>query len=241
MSNVKKALLGIIGDKILQPAMVKSVMALSEHFRLIDLESKVFGTYVWRPGEKIQINTGDWNVRTYTPLSIEPAKSQLRFLAFIHGNGPGSHWVQNLKSGETCQFMGPRSSLKIPEDTKSVVFFGDETSFAAAATLQRSAGPIHSSRFVFEVNSVHESRSVCEGINLQENCTFIEKKSESGHLSEILKTLQGAIATLPGFQCVLTGNAKSIQYIREHLIKDKVPVRQMNVKAYWAQGKEGID
>ena len=42
MSKIKKALLGLVGDKILQPARIQSVEVISEHFKLIDLFSPLF-------------------------------------------------------------------------------------------------------------------------------------------------------------------------------------------------------
>jgi NADPH-dependent ferric siderophore reductase len=40
---------------------------------------------------------------------------------------------------------------------------------------------------------------------------------------------------------VLTGNASSIQQLRQHLRKLDVPARRVIAKAYWATGKVGLD
>jgi len=241
MSKIKKTLLGLLGDKILEPAQVKSVEVVSEHFRLITLESPAFRQSLWKPGEKIQINTGEWNVRTYTPLSIDNGKGRLKILAFIHGNGPGSQWASQVKSCDTCQFLGPRSSLNLSENPQSLFLFGDETSLAVAATFKEHLGNQAYYHFMFEVSDAVECGTVCERLGILEYSTFITKTPEGSHLAVVCREIQSATRTARPTQLVLTGNAKSIQTLRTQLREEGAPPLPMKAKAYWALGKEGID
>lgn len=225
--SIKKALLGLVGDKILHPARIQSVEVLSENFRLVELFSPVFAKTPWSPGEKIQLNIGDWNVRTYTPLSIDQDKKILRILVFLHGHGPGSIWGSQAKVGDTVQFLGPRSSLTI---TETPVLFGDETSIAVATTFQKQ---FPAARFVFEVSSVTECFGVCKRLGLT-NFNLIEKSNDGSHLKEVFESLQGPE------KLILTGSARSIQNLQT-LSRQANISRVTKNKAYWATGKAGLD
>ena len=179
------------------------------------------------PGEKIQLNIGDWNVRTYTPLSIDQTKKVLRILVFIHGQGPGSMWASKVKIGDIVQFLGPRSSLTIDE---TPLLFGDETSLAVATTFQKK---FPQARFVFEASAVTECYAVCKKLGLT-SFTLIEKSSDQSHLTEVFEKLQGPE------KLVLTGSARSIQTLQMK-VRAANTLSILKNKPYWAFGKAGLD
>lgn len=241
MSKIKKTILGLVGDTFLETAQVASVEVVSDHFRLIALQSPSFKKSPWQPGEKIQINVGEWNVRTYTPLSIDADKSELKILAYIHGNGPGSRWASQVKAGDACQFLGPRASLSLMPDSPSIFLFGDETSFAVASTFIRHLGEEANYHFIFEVSSHSESQKVCERLGILNHSTLITKDAADSHLHFVCQEIKNARYAVKKTQLFLTGNAKSIQYLRSLLRAESQPLLPMKAKAYWALGKEGID
>jgi NADPH-dependent ferric siderophore reductase len=241
MSAVKRAILGFVGETFLTAARVAEVTAPSEHFRFIDLVSKDLVGTRWRPGDKVQINVGDWNVRTYTPLSIDAVAGRLRILAFAHGAGPGSIWARAVKADAGCHLLGPRGSLALGDATAPTVLFGDETSFAVASNLETQLGTRSPARFVFEVTAPAESRLILEQLGLAERATLVDKRADGSHLDAAARAVRQALAELATSELVLTGNAGSIQRLRKQLKNEGVSLRQSKTKAYWAHGKEGLD
>jgi ferric-chelate reductase (NADPH) len=241
MSVIKKAFLNAIGNKVFEPARIASVADISEHFRLVVIEAPSFKEAPWNPGEKIQINTGDWNVRTYTPISTDAALGQMKILVYMHGNGPGSKWASVLNAGQECQVMGPRTSLDFSKVEGQLVFAGDETSFGVCLSYQNKMGSTSGAKYFFEVNSVEESTKVLNWINLS-SFTLVQKQTDGSHLKAISEKIAGEVVGRAGAVLMLTGHAQSIERIRAELkAKNISPTAGGKTKVYWSDGKVGID
>ncbi|UPJ54205.1 siderophore-interacting protein [Bradyrhizobium sp. 200] len=222
----------------MRPARVAAVETLSPHFRLADLEGEALRNVAWTAGQKVQVSMGSGLcARTYTPMSWDADSGRTRMLTFAHGDGPGSRWASGLREGDTCQFFGPRRSLDLSGPESPVVLFGDETSFGLAAALRDSplgAGALH----VFEASDVAESRPVLEAIGLGQ-ATLIERIADDAHLAAAEAEMLRLAAS--GAHFVLTGKASSIQRLSRALKAVGVVSSRMKTKAYWAQGKIGLD
>ena len=223
---------------LMRPARVTAVETLSPHFRLVDLEGEALRNVAWTIGQKVQVAIGSGlSARTYTPMSWHSDKGRTRMLTFSHGDGPGSRWASGLREGDTCQFFGPRRSLDLSGLAAPVVLFGDETSFGLAAALRdspRGDGAIH----VFEASDVAESRLVLEAIGLGQ-ATLIERIADDAHLAAAEAEVLRLAAS--GAHFVLTGKASSIQRVSRALKAVGVESQRLKTKAYWAEGKVGLD
>lgn len=223
---------------LMRPAYIAAVDQLSPHFRLIDLKGDALKDVSWAVGQKIQIAMGaGLTARTYTPILWDAEGVGARLLAFAHGDGPGSLWASTLQAGDTCQFFGPRRSLDLSGLEAPIILFGDETSFALGAALRNMP---QSARItcVFEASASTEALPVLEAIGLGD-AVLIERLPEDGHLAaaeaEVVRHASG------GGAFILTGKASSIQRISRALKAAGVGSSRMNVKAYWAPGKRGMD
>jgi ferric-chelate reductase (NADPH) len=238
VSGLKRAILGMVGTRITAPARVEAVEAVSEHFRLIELVAEDLKSAVWQPAARIQIDTGDWEMRTYTPLSIDAASGRVRVLAFVHGDGAGSTWAGSVKPGDATHFTGPRRSLDLRGVSEPTVFFGDETSLAAARTLQAHLASDKATRLVFEVSSVTEALVVARRLELRDH-RFFERRQGDAHLPEVVRALQGSLDEIAAKHLVMTGNGRSVQAIRKSLRPG--PGVKHHTKAYWVPGKSALD
>ena len=223
---------------LMRPARVAAIETLSPHFRLVQLEGEALRNVDWTAGQKVQVSMGSGlSARTYTPMSWDADSGRTRILTFAHGDGPGSRWASGLREDDTCQFFGPRRSLDLSGLKSPVVLFGDETSFGLAAALRdclQTDGAIH----VFEASDVAESRPVLEAIGLGE-AALIERTGNDAHLAAAEAEVLRLAAS--GAHFVLTGRALSIQRISRALKAVGVVSSRVKTKAYWAQGKVGLD
>lgn len=221
----------------MHPARVAAVETLSPHFRLVELQGEALCTLDWTVGQKIQVAVGTGlTARTYTPMAWDKARGTTRFLAFAHGEGPGSRWTLELKRGDDCRFMGPRRSLDLSALGGPALLFGDETGFGLAAALRSTPGapdviPL------FETFDVAESRRVLDALGLAE--ARLVPRDGDRHLAGI----EAEMASLAqaGASLVLTGKASSIQRVSRALKAAGIPSSRMKAKAYWAEGKTGLD
>ena len=225
---------------LMRPARIAAAEVLSPHFRLVDLEGEALKGVAWVVGQKLQIAmcTG-LTARTYTPMSWGAEQGRTRLLAFAHGDGPGSRWIDGLRDGDMCQFFGPRRSLDLSGLSAPLVLFGDETSFALAAALLATPGlPGLNATCMFEATDVAESRPVLEVIGLG-SATLIARGTGDAHLGAVAAELSSH--SEGGAHFVLTGKAQSIQHVSRALKTAGVGSSRIRAKAYWAPGKTGLD
>jgi ferric-chelate reductase (NADPH) len=236
---LKKAILSAVGGKVAAQARVEAVERVSEHFRLIDILSRGLKNSAWEPGAKMQLDTGGWEMRTYTPISIDAAAERVRILAYGHGHGPASKWAMSVEAGDATHIIGPRPSLALADLNSPAIFFGDETSFAAAKTLQVHLGSNVRSHYVFEAKSREEAQAVVERLELNDTA-LVAIRSDRSHLNDVVEILRAAITATATHRLVLTGSGLSIQSIRTALRTAHLSDIEFQVAAYWAPNKVGL-
>ncbi len=160
------------------------------------------------------------------------------FLFFLHGSGPGSEWAATLREGDQCQLTGPQDSLDLTGIKEPVLFFGDETSIAAAQALRLAQhGP--DDQYLFEVSSLIESEEVLRCLGFT-NARLFQRSPDNAHLSEIESVLMNASSRLGLPQWIFTGKAQSIQVLRNRLRARLVFFHRPRIRAYWAEAKSGL-
>src|SRR5689334_14495031 len=222
--------------KKMLPAQVEAVEWIGERFRLVDILAEGCRGAKWQPGAKLKIDIGDDMTRTFTPIAINAKSGRVRILAYIHGESPASQWASAIAVGDNIGTSAPRSSLDLNELSSAVVFFGDETSFGAAKTLQLHLGSDFSACCVFETRHPQQVEAVVERLELA-NIALVQIREDRSHLGEIAHRLRKALADLSTPHLVLTGNGRSIQAVRAALQANNATEIEYLVKAYWTPGK----
>lgn len=121
-----------------------------------------------------------------------------------------------------------------------VLFFGDETSLAAAQALHFCCKDALRIRFILEVTAPREVKIAAAKLGL-EDVTLFEKDHTGTYLEKIVTRLVEDAFELGAPQWVFTGQARSIQSIRKRLRAAGIESSSSKVKAYWSPGKTGMD
>jgi NADPH-dependent ferric siderophore reductase len=223
---------------MMRQASIVAAESLADRFKLITLEGEALSNVAWIPGQKIQISMGSAFVaRTYTPIAWNGSAGRTCILAFEPGHGPGSDWVRNVEPGDRCNLFGPRTSLDLRGVTSPLALFGDETSIGLAYALSH-AKPDRAMSFVFEVDDVSAARQVLQKLDL-DHVELIARQPDDAHLDAMDAKLPQFLAANMSF--VLTGKASTVQRLRQSLKLYADPRTAVLTKAYWAQGKSGLD
>ena len=136
MSTIKKLLVRVLGPFILSKSKVITNEQLSPHFHLLTIQGKQLKKE-WMPGQKIQVQLKNDQIRSYTPCSWDSKAGVMQTLVYMHGKGPGALWARDVKAQNKIIIMGPKKSLSLSQDTKTVYFFGDETTFGLAHAVKK--------------------------------------------------------------------------------------------------------
>lgn len=220
----------------LTPTSVAKIESISANFRVIEIQSEDLKQKNWQPGSKIQIDVGGMQFRTFTPIKLDSRAGHLTFLVYRRNGHPATLWIDSLKEGSRADIFGPRSSLDFSQYEGRNLFFGDETSIGAATAFREQN---QNSQIFLEVNSLEETRVALSRLRM-ESCTLIQRSDDDSHLEKLMDDVVLANSTQAFSTAVLTGRARSIQNLRKQ-IKSKNILAKVVVRAYWADGKKGLD
>ncbi|KOS06453.1 hypothetical protein AM493_10710 [Flavobacterium akiainvivens] len=214
---------------------VSSTEMLSPSLKKIRLVGDV-SLLDFREGYYMDFRVTDTDVRRYSPTFIDAQTGMLELLVHLHGNGPGNAFMGALKPGDTVDVAQPRGHKYYDDSVEKYVFFGDETSLAAAMSFYRSFK--HNGqqfRFYFELDE--ENKGVPQLLGL-ENCVVLRKDGSCTDPKRIgsLSVFQDAGWHDAVF--VLTGNVKSVQAFRKAL--KGVARGKVHTQGYWLEGKKGL-
>lgn len=218
----KALILSTAGRLVLLHSKVTQVSPLSSSFVRFDVHGEELRAKTWTPGDKAQILIPPREaVRTFTPFDWRDGKAS--FLGFVHGASPASNWLRRMKAGDPVNFL-EQPSLDVSATQGPLLVVGDETSIAVARAFSERREVI----FALEAGDVEATREICARLGLTRG--EIVPRGDLDALSNHVKTHTDAGATP-----VFTGRASTIQQIKKGL-KLKGPT-----KAYWADGKRGLD
>lgn len=215
-------------------ATVTNHQSLGMGMYRITLEGPALCGVQWTPGDKIQVQMGQALVtRTYTPIRWDAHAGQTEFIAHAHASGPGSEWVRLASRGQTCKVMGPRSSLSTHKAPQADwLLLGDETAIGLGLACQTR----HS---FLETRNATEAHDLCAALGLP--ATTYSSQPDDSHLPLLLQDALAHARVRPDTCFLLAGRARSVQWLLKALKGQGIASSRLNTKAYWADGKVGLD
>jgi len=222
----------LVTSLFFRQAQVAGNVELAPALHRITLEGEALRGVAWAPGDKLQIRLGQGlQTRTYTPIEWDPDAGRTAFLAQTLSPGPGSQWTARAKPGDKVEVMGPRKSLLLNEiNSKDGVVLGDETALGLALAWRAD-------RVVLEVGDPKSLAPICEAFGW--HCTLLAKQADGKHLHAMEDAMWNGVTGQTHF--LLVGRASTVQRLHRRLRADGVQARRIHTKAYWADGKVGLD
>jgi ABC-2 type transport system permease protein len=223
-------------------AVITAVGDHGPHLRTIELQGDALKNATWMPGHKIQVRTqpAGLTMRTYTPTAWDSSAGTARLFVYHHGSGPGSTWTAGVSPGDRCQIFGPRPALRLDGVAESILFVGDETSFASVAAWCATHPGGQPVAQLFEVNDPDESAGALRALGLPD-AQYVARRMGSSHLDELSSAVIDALRTDPDAALCLTGKAQTIARLRHSVKAAGFAKRPTRVKAYWDENRKGLD
>ncbi|GAA1850144.1 hypothetical protein GCM10009836_32410 [Pseudonocardia ailaonensis] len=219
------------GSLLSTAAEVTGVDRSVPRFVRVVLRAPAFRKAKWVPGAKLQMlpKAGAFSPRTFTPVRWDVEAGETELIGYTHGDGPASVWFGAVEPGAVARVFGPRRSLDLPALTGPVLFLGDESSVALACALRHVTQDV---RHVFEATDPAALEAVLGALGLAGD--VVPKGAE------VLKSVRKAVPEGP-FDLVASGDAATVHALRRDVRGWERAPRKISGKAYWAQGRTGLD
>ncbi|MFG2049355.1 siderophore-interacting protein [Micromonospora sp. NPDC048935] len=236
MPGLAERLADLASGVMLDDAHVTGLSRLSPEFIRMTLSAEAFRKATWVPGAKLQLRPrrGSMSLRTYTPTSWDAVRGVTELVAYTHGDGPAGQWFERVAEGQSCGVFGPRRSIDLRGATGPVLFVGDETSVALALALRTV--PAETSH-VFEARDPRALTDVLAQLGITERVAVVPKDARR---VELLQHCRAAAVQAP-YTLVVTGDAATVHAVRRDSRGWERKPRQVMGKAYWAEGRTGLD
>jgi len=188
-------------------------------------------------GYAVFIRINDTEYRNYTVSETNLEQGTLEIIFHLHGNGPGSHFIDKLKIGNQIRIGVPRGKKMYDQSAEKHLIFGDETSLGLAKSLHRKMDEDQKLYFFyFELDDINSH--VPEHIGLKNYIVF--PKNSIFKNSKLLDNLPiFKLGNWNNANFILTGNANSIQIIRTAL-KTRSCIGKIYSQGFWLENKAGL-
>jgi len=225
--SAKGKLFRLLGG-LLTDCRVTGVQRLGTAFRLVEFQTTTpFGAQA-RPGDKVQVLLPNDDVRTYSPVRwTQEGASAL--LVFLHGDTPSTRWAEQVQVGDTLRLAGPSRSLTLSDG--SITLLGDETSLGMMASYAQ-ARPAQV-RLLVEVGPDVDIKPVLAELGLSHAEVALRGRGQARGAA-----LTAALRGVDGL-CGITGGGELVQQARAALRAQGST--SIKVKAYWVEGRVGLD
>ncbi|MEM7017368.1 MAG: siderophore-interacting protein [Pseudomonadota bacterium] len=221
------------------PVRVTHTEMLDSQLKCVRFQGDLSGTN-YAVGHVIEFRVGDRDFRHYTPALYDEEQGICEVLFYLHGLGPGSDWVEQLKVGTTTNLMGPGGKMVLVAEQTQHVLFGDESSLGLVRGLFK-ATELNGSHCeaVLELDETHQHWPK----QLEMNATVVEKSAQAPAVGMLNWLEQLSSEQWQAFQLAtfyLTGRAQSIQGIKKTLKARGIANKQIQTMPYWADNKRGL-
>lgn len=227
-------------------ARIVHVERLGSSARLIRLAAPELEGLAWTPGQHVRVLvTGPLNaltdllhmtLRSYSIWSHRGP--ELELCVYEHEDeGPGALWAQSVQPGDEISFRRPEGRLVLDPDAPYHLFVGEETASVPFAAMLRALPSGTNAFGVIEVDTPDDR------IALPDSITWTYRAGGTAASSEGLVTALRELK-LPGKPGIayVAGEARTIQMVRKHLVKDRDwPRRNVVTKPFWTPGRRGMD
>ncbi|WP_415961117.1 siderophore-interacting protein [Streptomyces sp. 021-4] len=168
--------------------------------------------------------------RDYTPRRVDAQAGELHLDFVVHGDGPAEAWSAAAREGDELWFVGPKSSLRLPERLDWIQLVGDETALPAIGRFLDER-PLDAPAHVLVTVSDESAR---QELALREGDTVTWVVAEPGDAA----ALETAVRALPveageGYVWA-AAESRALLPVRRYLQRErKLPKDRLNVTGYW--------
>ncbi|MFB7651100.1 MULTISPECIES: siderophore-interacting protein [unclassified Streptomyces] len=168
--------------------------------------------------------------RDYTPRRVDAAAGEIDLDFVVHGDGPAATWAASAREGDELWFVGPKSSLRLPERLDWILLVGDETALPAIGRFLDER-PVDAPAHVLVTVPDDSAR---QELALRDGDTVTWVVAEPGDAA----ALEAAVRELPaphgeGYAWA-AAESRALLPVRRYLRRERgLPKDRLNITGYW--------
>ncbi|UJP09298.1 siderophore-interacting protein [Microbacterium sp. KUDC0406] len=168
--------------------------------------------------------------RDYTPRRVELDAGEIALDFVRHGDGPAATWAETAQPGDELCFVGPKSSVRLPDDIDWMVLIADETGLPAVGRFLEERpveAPVH-------VLVTVGDESAVQGLDVREGDT-IRWVVADGADAAALETAVRALPVPDGAGYVwAAAESRALLPVRRYYQRElKLAKDRLNITGYW--------
>ncbi|MFI8945125.1 siderophore-interacting protein [Streptomyces sp. NPDC053750] len=168
--------------------------------------------------------------RDYTPRRVDVGAGEFDLDFVVHGDGPAAAWAASAREGDELWFVGPKSSLRLPDGLDWIFLIGDETALPAIGRFLDER-PLDAPAHVLVTVPDDSAR---QDLALRDGDTVTWVVAEPGDAA----ALEAAVRALPapageGYAWA-AAESRALLPVRRYLQRErKLPKDRLNITGYW--------
>lgn len=191
-------------------------------------------------GWAVMLRIGPKDLRHYTVSNFEKQKGLFKILFYLHGNGPGSDFVEKLKEGDKVKMAVPGGRKMFVPDSSRHFFFGDETSLSFIQIFMEEVQRL-GAKYLGIVELSAQNIDVPKMLNMNiATVVTTPTNNASEAIAYLKKITENPSFDIHQYVFYLTGNVKSVHLFRNELKKLNVNSKNIKFQGYWAEGSVGL-
>jgi len=216
----------------------------AEHTYRLTIRPQGSQSFAYRPQDFLRILVLDDpkvplrdRVRSYSVWNFDARTQTLDLAVCTFSNGPGAHWIQNVRAGDDVYFMKHASNLVIHQDDADAVMIGDISALGHLYGLRRFF------RYPERVSGLIFGRDQADFFPDLDGESPFQFIAGGPHQDQtVISAVEAALPRHAGKTAIyVAGDGEMCKLLYKYLKSLGWSGKQVKVKPFWIQGKKGLE
>jgi NADPH-dependent ferric siderophore reductase len=169
--------------------------------------------------------------RDYTPRWVDAGAGEMALDFVLHGDGPAASWAQSAAIGDELCFVGPKSSLRLPDGLDWIVLIADETGLPAVGRFLDER-PIDAAAHVLVLA---EDAAARQELNVRPGDTVTWVTAPGGDAAALEEAVRGLALPADGEGYAwAAAESRALLPVRRFLQRERGLAKdRLNITGYW--------
>lgn len=174
--------------------------------------------------------------RRYTIRHLDRDHAAVDLDIVLHGHAPGTRWAAALRPGDRVEAIGPRGKIRLDDQARWHLFFGDESAVPAVFSMIEAIGPDVVAVALLEVGGPEEEQAP-DDVRCDLDLRWIHRHGPPGTSRQMAEAAGEVRMPAGRGHCYVFGELHEVAAARAALVGRGIEPKQIAHKGYWRLGE----